>query len=91
MEWIIAAGIGGKMGYRIFDAFKELEYIDWHKVKQTKNINEGDIVYIYINKPIQKIMFKTRCVKSSVPIGERINDREYYNDPNECKKTFRVL
>ena len=48
MEWIITAKPSGKKGYKIFEAFDELEYIDWHKSQVSRNIAEGDTVYIYI-------------------------------------------
>ena len=37
-------------------AFDEQGYIDW---KQTRNFKVGDIVFIYVTKPLSRIRYKT--------------------------------
>lgn len=83
MEWIITAKPTGKKGYKIIEAIEELEYIDWHKSKVLKNIETGDIVYIYVGKPYMKIMFKMTCLQSVVTSDEIVDDIKYYNDPEQ--------
>lgn len=83
MEWIITAKPSGKKGYKIFEAVDELEYIDWHKSQVSRNIAEGDTVYIYVGIPYMKIMLKMQCIKSTVPTNEVIDDIKYYNDPTQ--------
>lgn len=57
--------------YDIFGAFKKLKKINW---KQPTSIEEGDIVYIYITKPIQEIRFKCKVTKTGIPYTETNDD-----------------
>ena len=43
-------------------AFKKLNVVEW---KQSVNIENGDIVYIYVGKPISGIKFKTEVLNAS--------------------------
>lgn len=56
-EWIIS---GNPKKYNVVDAFHELGKVDW---KQSTNISEGDIVYIYVSDTIQAVRFKCRANK----------------------------
>ena len=40
-------------------AFHQYGHIDW---KQTRNYSVGDIVYVYVTKPISTIRYKTQVV-----------------------------
>lgn len=94
MEWIITAKISGKDGYNVFKAFNELPCVDWHRSKATKNVSEGDIVYIYVGRPYMKIMLKTKCIQSHVSIEELIDDSEYYNTVKQSQapsEYFRLV
>lgn len=67
-EWTI---ICNPNYYDIFGAFKKLKKINW---KQPTSIEEGDIVYIYITKPIQEIRFKCKVTKTGIPYTETNDD-----------------
>jgi hypothetical protein len=56
-EWIIS---GNPKKYNVVSAFHELGKVDW---KQSTNISEGDIVYIYVSDTIQAVCFKCRANK----------------------------
>ena len=56
-EWIIS---GNPKKYNVVDAFHELGKVDW---KQSTNISEGDIVYIYVSDTIKAVRFKCRANK----------------------------
>jgi hypothetical protein len=69
-EWIIS---GNPKKYNVVDAFHELGKVDW---KQSTNVSEGDIVYIYVSDAIQAVRFK--CIANKVDIKEPdIDDREF--------------
>ncbi len=73
-DWIIPCN---KKYYDIVNAFNNLERIDW---KQTnRNIKVGDIVYIYICKPVAKIEYKCRVNKVLLTTCE-INDSTFVID-----------
>ena len=65
--------------YDIFGAFNKLKRINW---RQAASIEEGDIVYIYITKPIQEIRFKCKVIKTRIPYVE-INDDDSEFDFDE--------
>ncbi|MDQ0362110.1 HNH endonuclease [Breznakia pachnodae] len=75
-EWIISAS---PQKYDVINSFNDLVIIDWTKTNATKNIKEGDIVYIYVSVPKSKIMIKTICVEtnSQLPL---IDDNKYYTN-----------
>lgn len=53
-KWILSAN---PKYFNHTAAFHELGYIDW---KQTRNYNIGDVIYVYVTKPVSRICFKTR-------------------------------
>lgn len=60
-SWILTSN---QQYYRVNDALRELGAIEWHHTKATKNISDGDIVYIYISSPVKKIQWKCQVVNS---------------------------
>ena len=63
--------------YDVIGAFTKLKKIDWKQ--SMKNINVGDIVYIYVGKPIMAILFKCKVRKINLSEIE-IDDREFVID-----------
>ena len=55
----------GPLYFDIIGAYDTLRTIDWRQ--WVKNIEPGDIVYIYVGKPFQAIMYKTRVVMTDIP------------------------
>lgn len=53
--------------YDIVHAFENLKCIDW---KQSRRIAVGDVVYIYVGRPIKAVMFKCRVNKVNLPAIE---------------------
>jgi hypothetical protein len=45
------------------DAFATWGFIDW---KQTRKFVQGDIVYIYVTKPVSRIAYKTRVIQANM-------------------------
>lgn len=56
-------------------AFCELGYIDW---KQTRKFSVGDLVYIYVTKPISQIQYKTQVIISDMNENEICDLSEYW-------------
>lgn len=57
--------------YDVFGAFRELKTVDWRQT--VKNIEIGDIVYIYTGRPIQAITHK--CVVLAIDIPYEAVDK----------------
>lgn len=69
-EWFIS---GNPKEYNLFDAFHDLGKVDW---RQTFNLSVDDIVYIYVSKGYQRVMFKCKVNKINLKVPE-IVDRKY--------------
>lgn len=63
--------------YDIKGALQKLIQIDWHQ--KASSIETGDIVYIYVSKPYQKILFQCVVVKTNMDDYE-IDDRKFVKD-----------
>ncbi|MBQ8999260.1 MAG: hypothetical protein IJ086_11315 [Clostridium sp.] len=71
MEWIRTADV--QNSYDVISAFEELEMIDWTKKYKISN---GDIVYLYVGRPYQKIMYKCLVVEDNIKLSEMIDDKK---------------
>ena len=60
-EWLVPAN---PKYYDVMNAFNNQDIITW---KQSNNINEGDIVYLYVAVPYSAIMFKCEVVETNIP------------------------
>lgn len=69
-EWII---LGNPKKYDVVSAFRYLSKIDW---KQSTNVSEGDIVYIYVSDSVQAIRLKCRVNKVDIQVPD-IDDKEF--------------
>lgn len=88
MQWIIPCDLNY---YDARGAFEKLNTIDW---RQNNRFNIDDIVYIYVSAPYQRIMFQTRVVDINLPYEETIDDREFWNNPEDkedAKKKRRYV
>ncbi len=63
-EWIIP---WNPSMYKADEAFKDLKVIDWRRTNNTKNIKDGDIVYLYASKPLSRITYKGAILKAYKP------------------------
>lgn len=70
-EWIIPCNL---KYYDVKGAFSKFKAIDWKQ--SAKNICVGDIVYIYVGKPISAIKYKCRVNKTDLSKVE-IDDSEF--------------
>ena len=60
-EWIVPAN---PKYYDVINAFNNTDTITW---KQSNNIMNGDIVYLYVAKPYSAIMFKCEVLETNIP------------------------
>lgn len=69
-EWLISEN---PEKYDVLNAFRELKKVDW---KQSTNVKEGDIVYIYLSADVKSIKLKCRVNKVDITIPD-IDDAKY--------------
>lgn len=70
-EWIIPCNL---RYYDVFGAFANLKTLDWKQ--SNRNIGVGDIVYIYVGKPVCAIKYRCKVNKVNLPFCE-IDDNAY--------------
>lgn len=77
MNWLIPSNPNV---YDSISAFNSLDFVDW---KQNVNYQVGDIVFIYLTKPIQKVMIKTQVVEIDIPFSKTIEDKKFWTNENQ--------
>ena len=83
-EWVI---ICNPRFYDVMGAFKEFSCIDW---KQSTNIKQGDVVYIYIGLPYKEIRYK--CIAREVELKKTtIDDTEFILDGSNYENYERYM
>ena len=71
MEWLISCN---RKYYDIESAFEDLSVLDWKQA--AKDIQIGDIVYIYVGKPVSAIKYK--CIVNKIGLKSiEIDDNKY--------------
>lgn len=78
MEWVIICNVNA---YDIESAFNELDEID---LKQSANVEIGDIVYIYVDSPKKSIHYKCNVIDIDMP-KPLIDDSKYDIDGESCR------
>ncbi|MGL4971692.1 MAG: HNH endonuclease [Culicoidibacterales bacterium] len=74
MNWILSANLNV---YNHEQSFAKNSFIDW---KKTANFEVGDIIYIYVSKPVSAICFVGKVTKIDMDFTECIDDREFWMD-----------
>ncbi|MDE5834883.1 MAG: hypothetical protein K2H26_05120 [Ruminococcus sp.] len=73
-EWIVPCN---PKYYNVKGAFEKMKNLDWKQ--SNKNIHQDDIVYIYVGKPVQAIVYKCKVNKVNLSNIE-IDDSEFIID-----------
>ena len=77
-EWILSSN---PKRFRVDDAFHDLLCLEWYQNKSIRNIQQGDICYIYLSSPVQEIHWK--CVVTDVMrLIPKIDDLAYDIPPS---------
>ncbi|MCD7840179.1 MAG: MmcQ/YjbR family DNA-binding protein [Erysipelotrichaceae bacterium] len=92
-EWIIPAN---PKYYDMIHCFDDRNMITW---KQTSNMHIGDIVYMYVTKPIGAILYKCQVIEVDIPYDyqdknlkmSKIMKLQLLQRYNEDQYTFEVL
>lgn len=88
-EWIVPCN---PKFYKVDDAFKTLKKLDWKQASNKMKI--GDIVYIYVSKPVMAIRYKCKINKvdlKEIEIDDSafvVNGDPYYTYPIHMELEF---
>lgn len=77
-NWIIPSKI---KNYRLDDFFMDYGFIDREMGNRKFELN--DIVYLYVSAPKSAILYKTRVVKVEMSPLERMDDEDYWLEPDK--------
>ena len=83
-KWIITCN---PKYYDVVGAFSVFESINW---KQSVDIQIGDIVYIYVGKPLSAIKYETKAVQVNLP-NPSIDDNEFVIDGSNYENYGRYM
>ena len=84
-EWIVPCN---PKYYDIIGAFEKMNILDWKQ--SSKKIQPDDIVYIYVSKPVQAIIYKCKVNKVNLSHIE-IDDSEFVIDGTNYVKYERHM
>lgn len=71
-------------GYNIIRAYDEKEILKFAKRKSTDGLNVGDIVYLWLTKPISNFMYK--CEVIEIDSKQTLDDTKYYYNVEQRKQ-----
>lgn len=60
--------------FRIHDFIRDYGFVEY---RQTKNVQEGDIVYLYITAPYKRVEYKMIVERANIPLSEAFPDNAY--------------
>ena len=89
-NWIFRAN---PSQFRIHDFIRNYGFVEY---LQKKNVQEGDIVYLYITAPAKRVEYKMVVEKTNISSGEAFNDTPYSlinksTTTNDSDKVVRFL
>ena len=82
--WVIPGNI---YIFRVTDYFDKYDIVDWKQSHYKFEV--GDIVFIYVSKPICSIRYMLQVVKCDVSFEEYINDEDYWGDKHEFRANVK--
>lgn len=68
-------------------AFSCLTEIDW---RQSANMCEGDIVYIYVGRPISAILYKCEVIKADMERSDGADEKYIIGDLKKANRYMRL-
>ncbi|GAA0075985.1 hypothetical protein UT300005_03630 [Clostridium sp. CTA-5] len=74
------------IGYNLIDAYNENEILPFAIRKATKGLTIGDIVYMWLTKPISNFRYKCEVVGVGANSKDVMDDRKYQYHPEKRKK-----
>ena len=75
----------GNDKFRLGDCLNQYGYVDWSQPK-SKDIEVGDLVLIYISKPIGRVKYLMKVSKRYMPFKETTDNKEYWIDQTIYEK-----
>ena len=85
MNWLISSNINI---FRCIEAFANRNLIDW---RQSANYEVGDIIFIYLTRPLSRVQFKCIVEEINIEYKDIIDDREFWVNKDEYAKTKKGL
>lgn len=72
--WLLSSG---NKKFQLDDCLKKYGYVDW---TQTRKVEVGDVVFVYISKPIGAVKYKIKVDRVNMIFGETTDNEEFWLD-----------
>lgn len=72
--WLLSSG---SKKFQLDECLKKYGYVDW---TQTKKVEVGDIVFVYISKPVGTVKYLMRVDCINMTFGKTTDNEEYWFD-----------
>lgn len=73
--------------FKITELFQKRDVVDW---RQFRNYEIGDIVYLYIARPISQVVFKAEVIDINVKAENTIADKEFWVNPKDFDTSINL-
>lgn len=78
--WLLSSGI---KKFQLDECLKKYGFVDW---TQTRKVEVGDIVFVYISKPIGAVKYKMTVECVYMTFGETTDNKEFWLDKEVYEK-----
>lgn len=72
--WLLSSG---NKKFQLDECLKKYGYVDW---TQTRKVEVGDDVFVYISKPIGVVKYKMKVERVNMTFGETTDNEEFWLD-----------
>lgn len=72
--WLLSSGI---KKFQLDECLKKYGFVDW---TQTRKVEVGDVVFVYISKPIGAVKYKMKVNRANMTFGETTDNEEFWLD-----------
>lgn len=72
--WLLSSG---NKKFQLDECLKKFGYVDW---TQTRKVEVGDVVFVYISKPIGAVKYKMKVDRVNMTFDETTDNKEFWLD-----------
>lgn len=78
--WLLSSG---NKKFQLDECLKKYGFVDW---TQTRKVEVGDVVFVYISKPIGAVKYKMIVDRVKMTFGETTDNEEFWLDKDVYEK-----
>ena len=78
--WLLSSG---NKKFQLDECLKKYGYVDW---TQTRKVEVGDVVFVYISKPIGTVKYKMKVDRVNMTFEKTTDNEEFWLDKDVYEK-----